>query len=119
MVVTWWRAALLGRCPACGEGALFDGLTGLRSACPVCGDRFDDADVGDGATVFVVLVAGALVVPLVPLLLLALHWPPLVVLPLLLGLLVGVCLGLLRVFKAGLFVLQRRFRAGEGRLDRP
>ena len=31
----------LGRCPNCGEGALFQGLYKVRATCPACGVRFE------------------------------------------------------------------------------
>src|SRR5665811_375382 len=53
---------LRGRCPACGEGKLFQGFLTLRPACESCGLDFGFADSGDGPAVFVILIGGAIVV---------------------------------------------------------
>ena len=53
---------LRGRCPACGQGRLFQGFLSLRPACEHCGLDYDFADAGDGPAVFVILIGGAIVV---------------------------------------------------------
>src|SRR5476651_609402 len=53
---------LRGRCPACGEGRLFQGFLKLRPACERCGLDYSFADAGDGPAVFVILLGGAIVV---------------------------------------------------------
>jgi len=53
---------LLGRCPRCGEGKLFNGFLTLRPSCDKCGLDYGFADAGDGPAVFVILIGGALVV---------------------------------------------------------
>ena len=53
---------LMCRCPRCGKGKLFDGFLTLKPECDSCGLNFNFANVGDGATVFVILIAGAIVV---------------------------------------------------------
>lgn len=52
---------LKGCCPRCGEGKLFDGFLKLRPACTHCGLDYSFADAGDGPVVFVILIAGFLV----------------------------------------------------------
>ncbi|MEX2454193.1 MAG: DUF983 domain-containing protein [Rhodospirillaceae bacterium] len=52
------------RCPRCGRGRLLKGLLDVRDACDVCGLDLSPHDTGDGATVFVILFLGALVVAL-------------------------------------------------------
>ena len=52
--------ALRGWCPACGKGRCFRGLTEFVDACPSCGIRLGSANVGDGASWFIMLVVGAL-----------------------------------------------------------
>jgi uncharacterized protein (DUF983 family) len=117
MAVAWWKAGLLSRCPACGEGPLFEGLLSIRKACPACGASFAGADTGDGAAVFVILVAGAIVVPVAVILLMVAKLHPLAVMAVMLPVTAAVCIGLLRPFKATLYALQRLHRAGEGQLD--
>lgn len=55
-------AALLGRCPRCGKGALFRGLLEVRDACEVCGLDLRAHDAGDGPAVAAIFLIGALAV---------------------------------------------------------
>ena len=59
-----WAAGLLLRCPQCGKAGVFNGYLRLRDSCPACGADFKAADAGDGPAVFVILVVGAIVAPL-------------------------------------------------------
>src|SRR5579863_4355959 len=102
------RAALLCRCPRCGEGRLFAGLLTVRPACPRCGLDFSAEDAGDGPAVFVIFFLGLIVVGLAaiveiefapPIWVHMLLWTPLIV--------IGAIL-LLRPLKAGLIALQYR-----------
>ncbi len=104
------RVALLGRCPRCGEGALFAGLLSVREACSRCGLDLRAQDAGDGPAVFAILIIGALAVVgaiLVelraepPLWVHALLWPALVL---------PASVWVMRVMKAGLIALQWRHR---------
>jgi uncharacterized protein (DUF983 family) len=111
MTVSPFVAGLRCRCPRCGRGRLFAGLLRVAPVCSICGLDLKKADSGDGPAVFVILVLGALVVPLAILverlfgppewIHLAL-WPPLI----LAGSLV-----LLRPFKATMIALQYRHRS--------
>src|SRR6185437_6686783 len=55
-------AGLLCRCPLCGKGKLFEGFLTLKSKCDVCGLDFSFANAGDGPAIFVIMIAGAIVV---------------------------------------------------------
>ncbi|MEO1039348.1 MAG: DUF983 domain-containing protein [Pseudomonadota bacterium] len=110
-------AGLRARCPKCGEGVLFSGYLKIADQCPVCGLDFSGEDAGDGPAVFIIFIAGAILVPLAlivelaftpPLLVHAVLWTPLTML---------ICLALLRPFKATLFALQYQNAAREARLD--
>jgi len=57
-------AGVLGRCPRCGEGRLFDGFISLEQSCSSCDLDYDFADSGDGPAVFIMLIVGFLVVGL-------------------------------------------------------
>ena len=46
----------------CGRGKLFDGFLSIRAKCDACGLDFGFADAGDGPAIFVILIAGFLVV---------------------------------------------------------
>ena len=97
---------------------MFSGYLDIAPSCTVCGLNFSIFDVGDGATVFVILIAGflvcggALIVEVKyspPYWVHAIIWLPLIAI---------VVLGGLRAVKAALMVLQYKHRAGEGRLDK-
>ncbi len=57
-----FRTGLACRCPRCGQGRLLQGFLTLRPRCESCGLDFGFADSGDGPAVFVVFLAGAIVV---------------------------------------------------------
>ena len=107
---------LAGRCPQCGKGKLFQGFLGIRPCCEACGLDFAFADAGDGPAVFVILLAGFIVVGAgllaeiryaPPLWVHAVLWVPLVLI---------VTLAPLRLLKGLLIALQYHHRAAEGRL---
>ena len=51
-------AGLAGRCPNCGEGALFEGFLTVSPRCEACGFDLTKADSGDGPAVFVIFLGG-------------------------------------------------------------
>ena len=57
-----YTTGLAARCPRCGKGKLFTGFLKLKPRCEVCGLDFAFADSDDGAAVFVILIAGFIVV---------------------------------------------------------
>jgi uncharacterized protein (DUF983 family) len=108
---------LRGRCPRCGKGKLFQGFLTLRPACGQCGLDFNFADAGDGPTVFVILVGGAIVV-FAALMTEVVYQPPYWVHALLwLPLILLVTLGPLRPIKGLLIAVQYHHKAAEGRLE--
>ena len=98
------------RCPACGEGALFDGFLAVRPRCPVCGLDLSAQDSGDGPVAFIILIVGGIVVALA--LITEVRYGPPVWLHLLLWLplTLVLVLGLMRPFKAILIALQYKHR---------
>jgi uncharacterized protein (DUF983 family) len=54
-------AGLLGRCPRCGKGRLFQGFLALRPRCEHCGLDFSFVDSADGPAVFVIFISGFVV----------------------------------------------------------
>ena len=111
-------AGLRCRCPRCGEGHLLQGFLTPRAACECCGLDFAFADSGDGPAVFIMFIAGFLVVGAALLVELryeppfwvhALLWIPFVLM---------VSLGLLRPLKGLMIALQYANKAEEGRLER-
>jgi uncharacterized protein (DUF983 family) len=110
-------AGLRGRCPNCGEGKVFAGYLKFAARCPACGANFAVADAGDGPAVFVVLVVGAIVAPLLFILQFGFDLPGWLSLALTMVAAVVLCLALLPPFKATLFALQWKHNAREATLD--
>ena len=54
-------AGLKGRCPRCGQGALFRRGLVLREKCDSCGLSYAFADSGDGPAVFAIFILGFLI----------------------------------------------------------
>ncbi len=111
------RAGLGCRCPACGTGPLFCGFLAIASACTSCGARFTREDAGDGPAFFVVVLAGMLIVPLALGLQVAIAPPVWLQILVWLPASLGLCLVLLRPFKALMFALQWRHGAAEARFE--
>lgn len=109
-----YLAGLLCRCPRCGKGKLFDGFLRLNSNCNVCGLDFAFADAGDGPAIFVIMIAGAIVVG-AALVTEVKYQPPFWVHVLLwLPLILAVTLWPLRGLKSLLIALQYHHKASEG-----
>jgi uncharacterized protein (DUF983 family) len=111
-------AGLLCRCPRCGKGKLFAGFLTLKSKCDVCGLDFSFADAGDGPAIFVIMIAGAIVVGAAlvtevkyqpPYWVHAVLWIPLILI---------VTLWPLRGLKSLLIALQYHHKASQGKLRR-
>ena len=113
-------AALKGLCPRCGSRTLFAGLATFAPKCRVCGLDFAAFNVGDGPAAFLIFIVGGLVVGLAIWVELAFS-PPFWVHPLLWIPLAAVgTIGLLRIGKGLLLILEYRREAREGRLkDKP
>lgn len=112
------RAGLLGHCPRCGHGPLFEGLLAMAPRCNACGLDYGFADAGDGPAAFVILIVGFVVVGLAlwtevsygpPLWLHFVLWVPLTI---------ALALAALRAIKGVLITLQYANKAAEGRAER-
>jgi uncharacterized protein (DUF983 family) len=90
------------RCPRCGEGRLFIGLSSVPGACEVCGRDLSAQDAGDARAVFSILFLGLIVVGLAALI--EIRFSPLIRVHLLLWvpLFLGGAVAMLRPPKAGL-----------------
>lgn len=111
-------AGLACRCPRCGKGKMFVGFLGLKATCEVCGLDYSFVDAGDGPAVFVILIAGFIVVG-AALVVETLYQPPLWVhAALWLPLILVTTLVPLRCIKGVLIALQYHHKAAEGRLER-
>ena len=109
------RTGISSRCPRCGQGRLFAGFLQPATACNVCGLDYGFIDSGDGPAVFIIFVAGAIIM-LSALIVDALFHPPAYIhLMLWIPATIGLCLALLRPFKATMIALQYRNDAGEDR----
>ncbi len=109
-------AGLKGRCPRCGQGALFRSGLALRDKCERCGLSYAFADSGDGPAVFAILILGFLVLGAALIVEFRLN-PPVWVHVVLWGLATpALAFVLLRVLKGVLIALQYKHQAGEGRL---
>jgi uncharacterized protein (DUF983 family) len=111
------RTGLACRCPRCGKGRLFQGFLTPAPRCEVCGLDYAFADAGDGPAVFVIFIAGFIVVGSAlitevlyepPFWLHALLWGPLILATTLLP---------LRPLKGLMIALQYHHKAAEGRSD--
>ena len=113
------QSALRGiacRCPRCGKGKLYTGFLNLRPSCEACGLDYAFIDAGDGPAIFIIMIAGAIVVGAAlivevkyqpPLWLHAALWLPLILATTLLP---------LRAMKSLLIALQYHHKAAPGRL---
>lgn len=108
---------LAGRCPRCGQGKLFDGFIAVAPSCRVCGLDFAFADSGDGPAIFVMLLAGFIIVGAALLVEVYYEPPYWLYLVVFLPLTLIVCLGMLRPLKGVLIALQYRNKAEQGRLQ--
>ena len=108
-------SGLLGRCPACGKGRLFQGFLTLRQRCERCGLDFSFADSADAPAFFVMFFSGfivagsALAVEVLyspPYWVHAVLWVPLILITALLP---------LRPLKGLMIGLQYHHKAAEGR----
>ena len=113
-----YAAGLRCRCPRCGEGRLFTGFLTLAPRCERCGLDFGFADAGDGPAVFVILIAGFVVVGLAVMVEFLWRPPYWVHAVLWIPAILAVTLGLLRPLKGTLIALQYHHQAAEGRIDR-
>ena len=104
------------KCPRCGQGKLYAGFLSLALSCEVCGLDYAFIDSGDGPAIFIIMLAGAIVVACVlivevkyqpPFWLHATLWLPLILITTLLP---------LRSMKSLLIALQFHHKAAPGRL---
>jgi uncharacterized protein (DUF983 family) len=110
-------AGLKGKCPRCGRGHLFRNFIDIPPACDACGLDYSFSDSGDGPAVFVILIAGFVVLGFALWLEFTYEPPMWVHIVVSLPLLIVVCGGLLRVLKDVLICLQYRNKAAEGRWE--
>ena len=118
-VLSVFQSAMRGlacKCPRCGKGKLYAGFLTLRPACETCGLDYAFIDSGDGPAVFIIMIAGAIVVG-AALIVEVKYQPPFWLhAALCLPLILVITLLPLRSMKALLIALQFHHKAAEGRL---
>ena len=107
------RAGLLCRCPACGQGRLFSGFLKVMDRCPACDHDFTRMNTGDGAAIFVMQIAGGIVVFGALFVQVAYNPPIWAMLLVALPLVAGLALGLMRPAKGVMIALQMRNKAAQ------
>ncbi len=112
-----YSTGLSGRCPRCGEGKMFKGFITIADKCGHCGLDYKFADAGDGPAIFVMLIAGFIVVGAALWLEVSYEPPMWVYFVIFLPLTLIVCLGMLRPLKGVLVALQYANKAEQGRLE--
>jgi uncharacterized protein (DUF983 family) len=114
--VSPYVAGLACRCPRCGRGKLYDGFLTLKAKCEACGLDYAFIDSGDGPAVFIIMLAGAIVVA-AALIVEVKYQPPFWVHAVLwLPLILATTLLPLRAMKSLLIALQFHHKAAPGRL---
>lgn len=104
------------KCPRCGEGKLYAGFLTLAPRCDVCDLDYAFIDAGDGPAVFIIMIAGFIVVG-AALVVEMKYQPPFWVHAALWGpLILATTLLPLRSMKALLIDLQYYHKAAEGQL---
>ena len=111
------RAGLLCRCPHCGKGPLFTGFLKVVERCAACGFDFTRLNTGDGAAIFIMQIAGAIVVFGSLFVQVAYNPPIWAMLLVALPLVAGLSLGLMRPGKGVMIALQMRNKSGQSRHD--
>jgi uncharacterized protein (DUF983 family) len=106
------------KCPRCGKGKLYAGFLTLAPRCENCGLDYAFIDAGDGPAIFIIMLAGAIVVA-AALIVEVKYQPPFWVHAVLwLPLIVVTTIFPLRSMKSLLIALQFHHKAAEGRLIR-
>ena len=115
MITTVSGAIYAGMRCRCGKGKLFAGFLTLQPRCEVCGLDYGFADSGDGPAVFIIFLAGAIVVGAALVTEILFQPPYWVHAALWLPLILIVTLGPLRPMKGLMIALQHHHKAEERR----
>jgi uncharacterized protein (DUF983 family) len=110
------KAALRGLCPRCGAPDLFRGVVSFSERCSQCELDYSQFNVGDGPAAFLILIVGALVSIGAISLQLSLDPPFWVHILVWVPVATLLVVGLLRIAKGALLVLECKNRAKEGTL---
>lgn len=107
------RAGLLCRCPNCGQGPLYTGFLQVVDRCEACGFDYSRLNTGDGAAIFIMQIAGGIVVFSALFAMIAWNPPIWLLLLIALPLVAGLSIGLMRPGKGVMIALQMRNKAGQ------
>lgn len=107
------RAGLRCRCPNCGQGPLYAGFLKVVDRCEACGFDYSRLNTGDGAAIFIMQIAGGLVVFSALFVMIAWNPPIWLLLLIALPLVAGLSIGLMRPGKGVMIALQMRNKAGQ------
>jgi uncharacterized protein (DUF983 family) len=107
------RAGLLCRCPNCGRGPLYAGFLKVVDRCEACGFDYTRLNTGDGAAIFIMQIAGGIVVFSALFAMIAWNPPIWLLLLIALPLVAGLSVGLMRPGKGVMIALQMRNKAGQ------
>jgi uncharacterized protein (DUF983 family) len=110
------QAALRGLCPRCGAPGLFSGAVRFSRSCAACKLDFSQFNVGDGPAAFLIMIVGAIITIGAVSVQLKFAPPFWVHILLWVPITTALVVGLLRIAKGALLVLEYRNRAREGRL---
>ncbi len=115
--VSPFAAGFAGKCPRCGQGALFKSFIGLKDRCEVCSLDYSKADAGDGPAVFIMFIVGFIAVAVVFVARYVFFAPMWAAFLISGGVAIALSLALLRPFKATLIALQFKHKAEQGRRE--
>ena len=93
------KRGLRGRCPSCGNGKLFKAYLQPHDHCAACNADFTELRADDGPAWLTLLITGHIVAPLATHLVLDEILPNIILIPFMLLLTLGLCLGLLPIAK--------------------
>jgi uncharacterized protein (DUF983 family) len=110
------EASIRGLCPRCGAAGLFSGAVRFSDHCRTCTLDFSQFNVGDGPAAFLIMIVGAIVTIGAVSLQLSAEPPFWVHILIWIPVTAALVVGLLRVAKGALLVLEYRNRAREGKL---
>jgi uncharacterized protein (DUF983 family) len=100
------KTGLRCACPRCGQGKLFTGILTIREKCTVCDFDFGRLNADDGAAFFIIVLYSAIILPLAAWFQFALDPPIWVHLVIWLPIIVFGAILLMRPFKAWLLAQQ-------------
>ncbi len=110
------NAAVRGLCPRCGARGLFAGAVRFSDRCTACDLDNSQFNVGDGPAAFLIMIVGGIITALAVTFELKFAPPFWLHIMLWLPLTIALVVGLLRIAKGALLVLEYRNRAREGKI---